>query len=44
MPRLQALRRIILPQAMRVIVPLSALQARLERHFARGAGRPVQSC
>ncbi|MGY4298660.1 polar amino acid transport system permease protein [Bradyrhizobium sp. i1.4.4] len=98
MPRLQALRRIILPQAMRVIVPpvgneligmvkttslasviqvseimhnaeniyyansrviellvvaaiwylavvtvLSALQARLERHFARGAGRPVQS-
>lgn len=98
MPRLQALRRIILPQAMRVIVPpvgneligmvkttslasviqvseimhnaeniyyannrviellivaaiwylavvtvLSALQTRLERRFARGAGRPVQS-
>lgn len=98
MPRLQALRQIILPQAMRVIVPpvgneligmvkttslasviqvseimhnaeniyyannrviellivaaiwylavvtvLSALQARLERHFARGTGRPVQS-
>lgn len=98
MPRLQALRRIILPQAMRVIVPpigneligmvkltslasviqfpemvhsaeniyyannrviellivagvwyvvivtvLSALQTRLERHFARGAGRSIQT-
>lgn len=98
MPRLQALRRIILPQAMRVIVPpigneligmvkltslasviqfpemvhsaeniyyannrviellivagiwyvvvvtvLSALQTRLERYFARGAGRPVKA-
>ncbi|WP_375784828.1 amino acid ABC transporter permease [Bradyrhizobium sp. Pha-3] len=98
MPRLQALHRIILPQAMRVILPpigneligmvkltslasviqysemlhnveniyyvnnrviellivaaiwylavvsvLSPVQARLERYFARGAGRPVQS-
>lgn len=98
MPRLQALRRIILPQAMRVILPpignetigmvkgtslasviqysemvhsaeniyfannrviellivagfwylvvvtvLSVVQARIEGHFARGAGRPVKS-